>query len=149
MTYKLVKGSFPLNMPGNFKPWAIGVGHSKVLVRGFFGGQDGGVPRTFDILFQDVSRISLADHYSGISMSDAGPNVLKIEEQRVGQRWRESMLLRVSESHPHDYVVAGYVFWAEVFVTAVEQSPLMQESPNPGAIKDGKVFRVQAGQPRW
>jgi hypothetical protein len=144
VTYQLVDGHLPLKLRGTFKPWAIEVGHSKILLRGFLGGEEDDVPRVFDVLFQDVSRISLADQYLGLSVSDAGPDVLRTEEQRAGRRWRESRLFRVSENYPLDYVVAGYVFWAEVFILATESSPLMQESPSPGAIKGGKVFQVRA-----
>lgn len=144
MTYQLVEGDLPLRLSGIFKPWAIEVGHSKVLLRGFSGGEGGEKPRVFDVLFQDVSRISLADCYSGISVSDAGSGVLQAEERKVGRRWRESKLFRLSEDHPLDYIVAGYIFWAEVSIFATERSPLMQEAPKPGAIKGGKVFRVRA-----
>lgn len=144
MTYQLVDGHLPLSLRGIFKPWAIEVGHSKILIRGFLGGEEGGVPRVFDVVFQDVSRISLADQYLGLSVSDAGPDVLRTEEQRAGRRWRESKLFRVSEDNPLDYIVAGCIFWAEVFILATESSPLMQESPSPDAIKGGKVFRVRA-----
>ncbi|MCC9706243.1 hypothetical protein E4N62_13750 [Streptomyces sp. MNU76] len=144
MTYRLVDGQLPLNLRGAFKPWAVAVGHSKFLLRGFSGGEEGDVPRIFDVLFQDVSRISLADQYSGLSVSDAGPDALRSEEQRIGRRWRESKLFRVSEDDPLDYVVAGYVFWAEVRILPTDPSPLMQESPAPDAIEGGTVFRVRA-----
>ncbi|QDY76490.1 hypothetical protein [Streptomyces qinzhouensis] len=143
MTYQLTDGNLPLHLPGTFKPWAVQVGHSKILLRGFLGGGDGSTPRVFDVLFQDVSRISLADQYRGLDVTDAGTDSLRAEEQRVGRVWRESKLFRVSAENPHDYVVAGYLFWAEVSVFATETSPLMQESPKPGAIKDNQVFRVR------
>lgn len=144
VTYQLVEGNLPLTLQGTFKPWAIGVGHSKILLRGLSGGEEGDAPRVFDVLFQDVSRISLADRYAGLSLSDAGPEALRAEEWRAGRSWGESALFRVSEDHPYDYVVAGHVFWAEVFVPATDPSPLMQEFPIPGSIKDDQVFRVRA-----
>lgn len=144
MTYQVVDGRLPLNLPGIFRPWAIGVGHSKILLRGILGGAEGETPRVFDVLFQDVSRVSLADRYSGLSVSDAGSGVLRAEAQRAGRDWEDSRLFRVSEDHPYDYVVAGYVFWAEVFVPVTEPSPLMQEFPIPGSIKEDRVFRVSA-----
>ncbi|MEI5523226.1 hypothetical protein WB401_00440 [Streptomyces brasiliscabiei] len=144
MTYRLVEGQLPLNLPGIFKPWTIEVGHSKILLRGFSGGEEGDAPRIFDVLFQDVSRISLADRYSGLLVSDAGPDALRAEERRVGRRWRESGLFRVCQDDPLDYVVAGHVFWAEVSVLATDPSPLMQESPAADAIRGGTVFRVRA-----
>lgn len=131
MTYQLVDEQLPLRLAGIFRPWAIGVGHSKLLLRGLLGGEEDGSPRVFDVLFQDVSRISLADRYSGLLLSDGGPDALRMEEHRAGRKWRDSRLFRVSETHPHDHVVAGYVFWAEVLVPAAEPSPLMQEAPRP------------------
>ncbi|MEV7284227.1 hypothetical protein AB0O01_06610 [Streptomyces sp. NPDC093252] len=143
MAYQLVTGDLPLELEGDFRPWAIAVGHSQVLLRGFLGGDDGENPRVFDVLFQDVSRISLADRYSGLVISGAGPEALRSEERRVGGQWLEAKLFRISAQHPEDYVIAGYVFWAEVFISAVEPSPLMQESPNLEEIKDGIVFRAR------
>ncbi|MEU6019363.1 ATP-binding protein [Streptomyces sp. NPDC047515] len=89
VTYQLVEGNLPLTLQGTFKPWAIGVGHSKILLRGLSGGEEGDAPRVFDVLFQDVSRISLADRYAGLSLSDAGPEALRTEERRAGRSWGE------------------------------------------------------------
>jgi hypothetical protein len=134
----------PERLEGTFSPWAVAKGHSKILLRGFLGGDDGRPPRVFDVLFQDVSRIALADRYDGLSLSDAGPAALRAEELRTGRSWPQSRLFRVSARDPFDFVVAGYVFWAEVLVHANDPSPLMRESPPPGAVKDGRVFRLRA-----
>jgi len=142
MTFELVRGELPLKLRGLFKPWAIDVGHGKVLLRGFLGGEDGEFPRTFDVLFQDVSRISLADQYRDLCVSVADPETTRAEEQRTGGKWRDSKLFLLSEGSTYDYVVAGYLFWAEVSVFAGERSPLMEESPAPESIKENKVFRV-------
>ncbi|MGW0468618.1 hypothetical protein ACWDX6_25695 [Streptomyces sp. NPDC003027] len=142
MTYELVGGDLPLRLPGTFKPWAIEVGHSKVLLRGLLGGEDGGRPRMFDVLFQDVSRISLSDRYTDLAVHTADPETMRAEERRVGGRWRGSHLFLLSETNPCDYVVAGYLFWAEVNVFPGERSPLLEESPQPGSIVGNRVFRV-------
>jgi hypothetical protein len=141
MTYELVGGDLPLRLPGTFKPWAIEVGHSKVLLRGLLGGDDGDRPKMFDVLFQDVSRLALSDRYTDLGVHIADPETTRAEERRVGGRWRGSHLFRLSEAAPYDYVVAGYLFWAEVNVYPGDRSPLLEESPQPGSIVGNRVYR--------
>ncbi|QFG20814.1 hypothetical protein [Actinomadura sp. WMMB 499] len=142
MTFDVVRGSLPLELRGIFRPWALEVGHSKVLLRGFLGAEDGGAPRVFDVLFQDVSRISLADQYSGLRVSAASAETMHAEERRTGSKWRDSTLYHVAKDIPCDYVVAGYLFWAEVRVGARERSPLLDEDPDPGSVVGGRLHRI-------
>ncbi|MEU7019698.1 hypothetical protein ABZ990_03430 [Streptomyces sp. NPDC046203] len=146
MPYRIVvTDHLPARLEGTFSPWAVEYGHSKVLLRGFLARDDERPPRVFDVLFQDVSRISLSDYYrDGLGLADAGPDALRAEGRRIGRAWSPGdRLFRLSAGHPYDYVVAGYVFWAEVLVPATAPSPLMQESPPPGAVEGGAIFRLR------
>lgn len=142
MTINIERGSLPLVLSGRFKPWSIESGHSKVLLRGFlmdFEGED--PPRIFDVLFQDVSRISIADRYEGLSVVIAEEDEMRLEERRVGGDWRDSKMFLLKGEGGRDYIVAGFLFWAEVAVRMNEQSPLMTEAPASGSII-GKVSKM-------
>ncbi|WP_156093835.1 hypothetical protein [Lentzea aerocolonigenes] len=142
MTVEVVRGSLPSALKGRFKPWSIDAGHSKVLLRGFladFESED--LPRIFDVLFQDVSRISIADRYEGLHLAVAEKSVMSLEESRVGADWSGSKMFILSRLGDCDYIVAGFLFWAEVAVRANSPSPLFEESPAPGSIV-GKIFKV-------
>ncbi|QXE34108.1 hypothetical protein KQY30_07195 [Streptomyces sp. GMY02] len=142
MTLELVRGSLPLVLPGKFKPWSIEPGHSKFLMRGFLGEEESEEPsRIFDVLFQDVSRISLADRYSDLWVSLASPERVKILEQRAGRKWPGSRVFLLTEEDECDYIVAGFLFWAEVTIHARNRSPLLEESPDPRSVK-GRIFRA-------
>ncbi len=135
-------GRLPLVLPGQFKPWAIEVGHSKVLLRGFDGDPEGEErPRVFDVLFQDVSRISLSVFYSGLRLTVADPEVTRSEERRVGADWGKMRMFLLDPARDSDYVVAGFVFWAEVLVGGGSPSPLLTEEPTEGSIR-GSIHRL-------
>ncbi|MER7206484.1 hypothetical protein [Streptosporangium sp. NPDC000239] len=135
-------GRLPLVLPGRFKPWAIEVGHGKVLLRGFDGDPEGEErPRVFDVLFQDVSRISLPALHSGLRLTVADPEVTRSEERRVGENWGKARMFLLDPDRNSDYVVAGFVFWAEVLVGGGSPSPLLAEEPAEGSIR-GAVHRL-------
>lgn len=126
MTFPQKSGELPLVLPGRFHPWSIEFGHSKFLLRGFLGDPEGDEPlRVFDVLFQDVSRISVSDRYIDLRVSVASPTVRAAEEARVGAAWGGSRMFLVGGMGNSDYVVAGYLFWAEVAVGGGEPSPLL------------------------
>jgi hypothetical protein len=111
MTINIERGSLPLILEGKFKPWSIDAGHGKVLLRGFladFESED--PPRVFDVLFQDVSRISIADRYSGLRITVAGEGEKRIEQRRVGGEWRDSKMFLLGDGTGYDYIVAGFIF---------------------------------------
>jgi hypothetical protein len=142
MTIEIERGSLPLVLQGRFKPWSVDAGHSKILLRGFladFESED--PPRVFDVLFQDVSRISIADRYTGLHVAIAEDAEMRLEERRVGGDWRDSKMFLLGSGSGCDYIVSGFLFWAEVAVRANAPSPLMEEFPTPGSIR-GKVFKV-------
>jgi hypothetical protein len=142
MTIEVERGELPLLLKGRFKPWSIGVGHSKVLLRGFLGDLEGEEPlRIFDVLFQDVSRISIADRYEDLHVTIAGKDEVSLEEHRVGAEWHGAKMFVLSGENDCDYIVAGVLYWAEVAVHWNDPSPLMQEAPAPGSIR-GKVFKM-------
>ncbi|MEH1018005.1 hypothetical protein V6U90_33755 [Micromonospora sp. CPCC 206060] len=143
---KLLRGELPLVIEGSFKPWAISVGHSKLLVRGVIGDPEGDDPlRVFDILFQDVSRIALSDQYDGIDLRLAQAGVKDVEERRVGHKWPAASMWLLSRERLADYVVAGRVYWAEVAVPAGMPSPLLTENPEPGDFV-GCLYFLVTGQ---
>ncbi|MFD8970796.1 hypothetical protein ACFV0C_38490 [Streptomyces sp. NPDC059568] len=142
MTFDLARGSLPLALSGKFKPWGIEPGHSKILLRGFRGDEEGDEPlRIFDVLFQDVSRISLADQYSDLSVSVASAERVRLLEERVGRKWPGSRVFLLTEEGECNYVVAGFLFWAEVAVHARDRSPLLEDVPDPRSVK-GEIFRA-------
>ncbi|MER7888506.1 hypothetical protein ABTX15_01640 [Micromonospora sp. NPDC094482] len=128
---KVVPGSLPLSVSGRFKPWAISVGHSKLLMRGLTGDPEGDQPpRVFDLLFQDVSRICLSDAYPELHLRAAPEARLIAEAERLGVRWPEATMYLVDRTRDTDYVVAGRVYWAEVAVPPGAGSPLLSEDPD-------------------
>ncbi|MGW6935387.1 hypothetical protein ACWGE0_35370 [Lentzea sp. NPDC054927] len=142
MTIEVKRGSLPLVLKGRFKPWSVDAGHSKILLRGLladFESED--PPRIFDVLFQDVSRIAIADRYEGLRVSLAENDEMRLEERRVKGEWSGSKMFLLNGEHGCDYIVAGYLFWAEVAVHAGAPSPLMEEFPAPGSIV-GKAFKA-------
>ncbi|MFE9426077.1 hypothetical protein ACFYNO_24305 [Kitasatospora sp. NPDC006697] len=142
MSIDIGPGALPLALGGTFQPWSIEAGHSKLLLRGFLGDPESeDPPRVFDVLFQDVSRISIGDYYDGLNITVATAEELAREEQRVGGNWRDSRLFRLSDRSICDYVVAGFLFWAEVGVRANDPSPLLLEAPAVGSIK-GRLYRL-------
>lgn len=139
---EIVRGSLPLTMHGRFKPWSIDSGHSKVLLRGFLVNSDiGDPPRVFDVLFQDVSRISIGDLYLDLCVTIAEEDVKVVEESRLGVEWPGLKMFLLRDGVDLDYIVAGFIFWAEVTVRANVISPLMAESLIPGAV-EGNIFRA-------
>lgn len=142
VTFSVERGQLPLALPGLFKPWSIEVGHSKILLRGFHGDPESEYPpRVFDVLFQDVSRISLADRYSDLCLTVAESGLMRSEEERVGGDWGGSRMFLMNPENPVDYVVASYIFWAEVLVRGSDPSPLMEEVVSADSIP-GSLFRA-------
>jgi hypothetical protein len=142
MTIEIAQGSLPLVLEGRFKPWSIDAGHSKILLRGFLGDYESEEPpRIFDVLFQDVFRIAIADRYEGLEVTVADADAMRSEELRVGGNWRGSKMHLLGGQGSSDYIVAGFLFWAEVAVRAIDPSPLMEELPALGSVK-GKVYRA-------
>jgi hypothetical protein len=139
MNIEVERGALPLCLRGGYKPWSIDVGHGEILLRGILeDSEDNDVPRLFDVLFQDVSRISIADHYSDLRIAIAENDEMKAEERRVGGNWRTSRMFLLGDGRGCDYIIAGFLFWAEVAVRANAPSPLMEESPTKGSIV-GKI----------
>lgn len=125
---RIARGVLPLAVEGTFKPWAIEIGHSKLLLRGLIGDPEDTEPlRVFDVLFQDVSRICLADRYSDIDLRMATEGERDSEVQRIDANWRRSNMYLVKRGAATDYVVAGRVFWAEVAIHPGVSSPLLAE----------------------
>src|SRR5882757_9871096 len=122
----LEEGTLPLVLAGRFKPWAIDAGHSKLPIRGFLGEVESDEPpRIIDVLLQDVSRFSLSDRYPELHLAVADSAEMQTEEARVGGDWGNSSLITVGGRSRCDYVVAGFVFWAEVAINGGAPSPLM------------------------
>ncbi|MGW7304649.1 hypothetical protein ACWGI1_03620 [Streptomyces sp. NPDC054835] len=142
MSIGIERGSVPLVLRGRFKPWSIDTGHSKVLLRGFLGEYESeDPPRIFDVLFQNVSRISVGVLYNDLHVTVAENGETRLEERRVGGKWHDAKMFLLNAESGCDYIVAGVLFWAEVTVSAIDPSPLMEDSPAPGSIR-GKVFRI-------
>jgi hypothetical protein len=142
MNIEVVRGSLPLVVHGRFKPWSIDAGHSKVLLRGFLGDAESeDSPRIFDVLFQDVSRISIADCYEDLYVVTVEERERTSEERRVGGNWRSSKMFGLKPGSHSDYIVAGFLFWAEVAVRANDPSPLMEEHLTPESVV-GVLFKV-------
>ncbi|OKI52194.1 hypothetical protein A6A27_33000 [Micromonospora sp. CB01531] len=135
--WKVISGSLPLSVTGRFKPWAISVGHRKLLLRGLGGDPEGDEPlRVFDLLFQDVSRICLSDAYSELHLRAAPEARRTAEAKRLGVRWPSATMYLVDRTRDTDYVVAGRVYWAEVTVPPGASSPLLSEDPDDQEIPD-------------
>ena len=142
MAFRQESGELPLNLPGRFHPWSIEFGHSKFLLRGFLGDPEGDEPlRVFDVLFQDVSRISVSDRYVDLQVSVASPAVKAAEEARVGASWEGSRMFLIGPGQTSDYVIAGSLFWAEVAVSGGHPSPLLSQHPVPASVV-GALFRI-------
>ncbi|MFI1920124.1 hypothetical protein [Nocardia sp. NPDC020380] len=142
MTFEFERRSLPIVLRGRFRPWSIDVGHSKFLLRGFLRNRESeDLPRTFDVLFQDVSRIQVADHYDGLRVTIAEPDAMNAEARRVGGEWRDAHMFHLNSENDCDYIVAGFVFWAEVSVHASAPSPLIDETQASDSVI-GKVFRL-------
>ncbi|WP_153535333.1 hypothetical protein [Actinomadura macrotermitis] len=136
-----ISGSLPLVLEGRFKPWAIGAGHSKLLVRGFAGDPESEeAPKVIDILFQDVAYFSLADLYLGLNLRVADPEVMQREERRVAATWRRGRMFLLGAALASDYVVAGVVFWAHISGGGGSPSPLLAEEIGPEEVK-GNIYR--------
>lgn len=136
-----IHGELPVVVDGSVRPWAISVGHSKLLLRGLIGDPESeDPPRVVDILFQDVSRISLSDLYRGIELRLASDEELAAEADRLGCSWPGSKMFLVHPANPRDYVVAGVVYWAEVSVPPGFPSPLLAEDPADEGIPDVVYF---------
>ena len=142
MAFPQVSGELPLRLPGRFHPWSIEFGHSKFLLRGFLGDPEGDEPlRVFDVLFQDVSRISVSDRYVDLRVSVASPVIKAAEEARVGAAWEDSRMFLLGAGQPSDYVIAGYLFWAEVAISGGDPSPLLLQHPAQDSVV-GALFRA-------
>jgi len=136
VTVPTERGSLPLTLPGRFTPYAIQVGHGKFLLRGFQDDGDDNLAedqRIFDVLFQDVSRISVADWYTGLTLTVADPDLRRSEERRVGADWGSSRMFLVGPAGT-DYVVAGHLYWAQVLVHGGAPSPLLDENLTQDAV---------------
>jgi hypothetical protein len=90
------------------------LGHSQVLFRGE---QDieNGVPTTIEILFTDVSELSVRDGYRCLTVRLPSP----AEDERLrvacGRPWQERRaFILESESGGDGHVVAGGMYWAEI-----------------------------------
>ncbi|MGI5171742.1 hypothetical protein ACQEU3_46095 [Spirillospora sp. CA-253888] len=137
----LSTGSLPLVLAGRFKPWAIEVGHSKLLIRGFKGDPEGEeAPEVTDVLFQDVSYFSLAALFSDLELRVADPEVKREEERRVGATWRHERMFLLGPAVDSGFVIAGYVFWARIMSGGGSPSPLLAEEIGPGDVQ-GDIYR--------
>lgn len=132
-----------MELLGRFKPWSIDVGHSKFLLRGIHGDPESeDAPRVFDILFQDVYRISVPDVIVGVRIAEASFDLRESEEAETCGNWRRSRMFLLGGNSNRDYVVAGSLLWAEVSVHPGEVSPLLSESPRADSIL-GEVVRIR------
>lgn len=119
----------PLTLQGVAKPWGIAIGHSKLLIRVAVGDPEKDERlRVVDVVFQDVSRMSLSDKYRALHVRPASQDVRLAEMARLGVAWNDPMWL-VAEGNSFDYVVAGRIYWAEVAVSPGSPSPLLNEAP--------------------
>ncbi|WP_033340971.1 hypothetical protein [Catenuloplanes japonicus] len=116
----------PVTLPGHVRPWAIETGHSQLLLRAVVGDPEEYPRRVIDVLFKDVSRISLSDGYDGLLIRQAPDEVRRREEERLSRRWRsEQVMFLIARDNDTDYVVAGVVYWADAGVQPGAESPLM------------------------
>ncbi|MFD9724435.1 hypothetical protein [Streptomyces sp. NPDC059072] len=88
------------------------VGHSQLLLRGH---QDGerGLSTTLEILFKNVSALSVRAHYPSLTIRDAsGEEEAELREAVPGP-WHDARAFVLGERLLGGFVVAGAVFWGE------------------------------------
>ncbi|MBW8482279.1 hypothetical protein [Actinomadura parmotrematis] len=141
MSIPVVRGTLPLVLAGEFKPWAIAVTHSKLLIRGFIGDPEvAEALEVIDILFQDVSHFSLSSSYSSLNLRLAGLEAMGHEEQRIGAAWNQERMFLLGSTVGAGYVVAGFLFWAHISGGGGAPSPLLAEEIGPTEIR-GNIYR--------
>ncbi|MDG4804939.1 hypothetical protein [Micromonospora sp. WMMD980] len=137
----ITRGSLPFSMPGLVRPWAISVGHSKLLVRVLVGDPEGDEPlKVVDVLFQDVLRICLSDQSAALELKPAPEPVKAAEMERLGANWDESPMWLISPDKHTEYVVAGRVYWAEVAIHPGMSSSLLEETPDMRSFVGDRYF---------
>ncbi|MFI9816524.1 hypothetical protein [Saccharothrix variisporea] len=103
----------PVSFDRPLRLFAHIIGHSQILLRGK---QDieAGLPTTVEILFKDVTTLSLRDHYQALTVRFASPTEEEQLRAADPRPWydRRAFILE-PESGGNGHVVAGAVYWAE------------------------------------
>ncbi|MGW6844658.1 hypothetical protein [Streptomyces sp. NPDC054958] len=113
------------------------IGHSQLLLRGHQDDEQG-LSTTLEVLFKNVSALSVRAHYPSFTIRDASDEEEAELREAVPDPWYDARAFVLGERLLGGFVVAGAVYWGESSAPETYRSFLVPEYELP---------RLDPGQP--
>ncbi|MEV6953263.1 hypothetical protein [Streptomyces sp. NPDC051183] len=128
----------PMDFGRPVELFAYIIGHSQLLLRGRQDDEQG-LSTTLEVLFKDVSALSVRAYYPSLTLRDASGEEEAELREAVPDPWCDARAFVLGERLLGGFVVAGAVYWGESSAPETYSSFLVPEYELP---------RLDMDQPR-